>query len=115
MFNALQPGVFALSGWDLTGMLTLDAAQVADLHRRRRHALDQPRRPRPHGRNGEATQSEGGMPAGRSLYGTLPAQLAGPAVVRQSPAPRSSPSAASTAIATATQVDIPDVSHGRCS
>ena len=23
MFNALQPGVFALSGWDLCGMLTL--------------------------------------------------------------------------------------------
>ena len=25
MFNALQPGVFALSGWDLVGALTLDA------------------------------------------------------------------------------------------
>src|SRR3954452_10108372 len=31
MFNALQPGVFALSGWDLAGMLTVDAAEVADL------------------------------------------------------------------------------------
>ena len=31
MFNALQPGVFALSGWDLSGMLTVDAAEVADL------------------------------------------------------------------------------------
>ena len=31
MFNALQPGVFALSGWDLAGMLTMDAADVADL------------------------------------------------------------------------------------
>jgi hypothetical protein len=31
MFNALQPGVFALSGWDLSGMLTVDAAAVADL------------------------------------------------------------------------------------
>ncbi len=31
MFNALQPGVFALSGWDLAGMLTVDAADVADL------------------------------------------------------------------------------------
>ncbi len=31
MFNALQPGVFALSGWDLGGMLTVDAADVADL------------------------------------------------------------------------------------
>ena len=28
MFNALQPGVFALSGWDLVGALTLDQKQV---------------------------------------------------------------------------------------
>ena len=28
MFNALQPGVFALSGWDLVGMLTLDRNQM---------------------------------------------------------------------------------------
>ena len=28
MFNALQPGVFALSGWDLVGALTLDRKQV---------------------------------------------------------------------------------------
>ena len=33
MFNALQPGVFALSGWDLCGMLTLPADEVADLLR----------------------------------------------------------------------------------
>ena len=33
MFNALQPGVFALSGWDLCGMLTLPAAEVAELLR----------------------------------------------------------------------------------
>ena len=31
MFNALQPGVFALSGWDLTGMLTLPPEQVGEL------------------------------------------------------------------------------------
>ena len=31
MFNALQPGVFALSGWDLCGMLTLPADEVAEL------------------------------------------------------------------------------------
>ena len=29
MFNALQPGVFALSGWDLVGALTLDRKQVS--------------------------------------------------------------------------------------
>ena len=31
MFNALQPGVFALSGWDLCGMLTLQRSDVSDL------------------------------------------------------------------------------------
>ena len=31
MFNALQPGVFALSGWDLCGMLTLARDEVAEL------------------------------------------------------------------------------------
>src|SRR4029453_5764015 len=29
MFNAWQPGVFALSGWDLCGMLTLQRSQVS--------------------------------------------------------------------------------------
>ena len=31
MFNALQPGVFALSGWDLCGMLTLPPEEVSAL------------------------------------------------------------------------------------
>ena len=31
MFNAWQPGVFALSGWDLCGALTLDPAMLGDL------------------------------------------------------------------------------------
>lgn len=31
MFNALQPGVFALSGWDLCGMLTLPVSAVSEL------------------------------------------------------------------------------------
>ena len=31
MFNALQPGVFALSGWDLTGMLTVDRELIGHL------------------------------------------------------------------------------------
>ena len=30
-FNAWQPGVFALSGWDLLGALTLPKQEVADL------------------------------------------------------------------------------------
>ncbi|MDT5071446.1 MAG: hypothetical protein QOH82_766, partial [Mycobacterium sp.] len=33
MFNALQPGVFALSGWDMCGMLTLPPSEVAELLR----------------------------------------------------------------------------------
>ena len=44
MFNALQPGVFALSGWDLCGMLTLPADEVAELLEQRRHPVDPPRR-----------------------------------------------------------------------
>ncbi|HWE12221.1 MAG TPA: maltose alpha-D-glucosyltransferase [Solirubrobacteraceae bacterium] len=78
MFNALQPGVFALSGWDLAGMLTLDPASVADLIRdgdtrwinRGSHDLigigDLP-----------PTQWIR-LPAGRSLYGSLPEQLLDP-------------------------------------
>lgn len=31
LFNAMQPGVFALSGWDLCGMLTLPQDEVAEL------------------------------------------------------------------------------------
>jgi hypothetical protein len=31
MYNALQPGVFALSGWDLVGALTLPGQSVKTL------------------------------------------------------------------------------------
>ena len=79
MFNALQPGVFALSGWDLAGMLTIDPASVSDLImdgdtrwiNRGAHDLigiDDAQRTR-----------WGRLPAGRSLYGTLPEQLLDPA------------------------------------
>src|SRR5215217_6594793 len=76
MFNALQPGVFALSGWDLAGMLTVDAAEVADLIaegdtrwlNRGAHDL----------RGVDDPLREGRMPPGRSLYGTLGEQLADP-------------------------------------
>jgi trehalose synthase len=75
MYNAFQPGVFALSGWDLTGMLTTDPTQVADLIadgdtrwiNRGAHDLM--------GTNPKAERSEGGLPRARSLYGTLPNQL----------------------------------------
>ena len=78
MFNALQPGVFALSGWDLAGMLTIDPDTVSDLIKdgdtrwinRGSHDLigvDETRRTR-----------WGRLPSGRSLYGTLPDQLQDP-------------------------------------
>jgi trehalose synthase len=75
MFNALQPGVFALSGWDLCGMLTLERSRVSRLlasgdtrwiHRAAYDLMDY----RP-----EATESPSNMPRGTSLYGSLPQQL----------------------------------------
>jgi trehalose synthase len=74
MFNALQPGVFALSGWDLCGMLTLERSKVAWLlstgdtrwiHRAAYDLMDY----RP-----DATESLSKMPRGVSLYGTLATQ-----------------------------------------
>ncbi len=109
-YNAWQPGVFALSGWDLTGMLTLPEEQVADLvatgdtrwiERGAHDLLDVAP---------EAERSAAGMPRGRSLYGALPAQLDDP----ESFASRLAGILAvrrANAIATATQVDIPDVAH----
>jgi trehalose synthase len=78
MFNALQPGVFALSGWDLVGALTLDRKQVGWLlnegdtrwiHRSAYDLMDY----RP-----DATESLSKLPRGKSLYGSLPAQLKDP-------------------------------------
>jgi trehalose synthase len=78
MYNALQPGVFALSGWDLAGTLPLDPASVehlmgdADTRWINRGAHDLM------GFAPGATASASGIPLGRSLYGTLPEQLAEP-------------------------------------
>ena len=75
MFNALQPGVLALSGWDLCGLLTLERSRSARLlasgdtrwiHRAAYDLMDY----RP-----EATESPSKMPRGSSLYGSLPEQL----------------------------------------
>ena len=71
MFNALQPGVFALSGWDMCGMLTLPPADIAELLRggdtrwihRAAHDLM--------GVNPTATKSTAGMPRGRSSTAPL--------------------------------------------
>ena len=110
MYNAWQPGVFALSGWDLVGALTLDSAQVADLigdgdtrwiHRSAYDLMDY----RPH-----ATESRSKMPRATALYGPLSTQMTDPA----SFARRLSDILAVRArygIATATQLDVPAVSN----
>ncbi|KAA9106507.1 maltose alpha-D-glucosyltransferase [Microbacterium rhizomatis] len=109
-YNAWQPGVFALSGWDLTGTLTLPAEEVRALiasgdtrwiERGAHDLLDS---------SPEANFSRAGMPRARSLYGSLPAQLEQPGSfllglrdvieVRRE-----------HGIAVATQVDIPRVAH----
>ncbi len=75
MYNAWQPGVFALSGWDLCGVVALDVDQVAalvsggDTRWINRGAHDVM------GVNHEASESSSGLPKGKSLYGTLPQQL----------------------------------------
>jgi trehalose synthase len=109
-FNALQPGVFALSGWDLVGALTLERRQVARLlaegdtrwiHRSAYDLMDY----RP-----DATESLSQMPKGVSLYGALPTQLDDPtSFARQ----LSEMLAVRKryGIATGTQLDIPPVSN----
>ncbi|TWD13725.1 maltose alpha-D-glucosyltransferase [Marihabitans asiaticum] len=111
-YNALQPGVFALSGWDLVGALPLaaDHPKVAplleggDTRWVHRGAYDLM------GVAEEAAESGSGMPRARSLYGSLPDQLADERSfahrLRQLLHLRGY-----FQIATTTQVDIPDVSH----
>ncbi|MBP2366246.1 maltose alpha-D-glucosyltransferase [Pseudonocardia parietis] len=110
MFNAFQPGVFALSGWDLLGMLTLPPEQVSDLLSsgdtrwvsRPAHDLM--------GHRPDAEVSSSGMPRGRSLYGALPEQLADEtSFARQMQAILKVRK--HSGVATARQVDVPDVAH----
>jgi trehalose synthase len=74
-YNAMQPGVFALSGWDLVGALTLPAAAVrerladGDTRWINRGAYDLL------GSNPQALRSAAGMPRAVALYGSLPQQL----------------------------------------
>lgn len=78
MFNALQPGVFAISGWDLVGALTLDPSSVGSLVEDgdtrwiNRGSYDIM------GVNPEADASLSGMPKAPCLYDSLPEQLADP-------------------------------------
>jgi len=75
MFNAMQPGVFALSGWDLVGALPLEVHQVEHLmgdgdtrwlHRGAYDLADLAP---------QAEASAEGLPRARSLYGSLVEQL----------------------------------------
>jgi trehalose synthase len=110
MYNGLQPGVFALSGWDLCGMLPIDPARVATLladgdtrwiHRGAHDLM---------GLDPGSTASSAGMPRGRSLYGTIPEQLEQPdsfvSGLRGILQMRKR-----FGIAIARQVDVPDVAH----
>ncbi|WP_434577162.1 maltose alpha-D-glucosyltransferase [Pseudomonas sp. Z5-35] len=110
MFNAMQPGVFALSGWDLVGALPLPAEQVEHLmrdgdtrwiHRGAYDLVDL---------NPQAPLSAGEMPRPRTLYGSLPSQLKDPdsfaSQLRRILAARRAYD-----IAASRQILIPDVEH----
>jgi trehalose synthase len=109
-FNAWQPGVFALSAWDLLGILPLNPEDVAELiasgdtrwlERGAHDLMDL---------NPAASASGSGVPRGRSLYGSLPDQLDSVdsfasglrTILRVREA---------YGVATGTQLDVPDVAH----
>ena len=110
MFNAWQPGVFALSAWDLLGALPLPAETVRELiaggdtrwiHRGAHDLTDA---------NPGATTSASGMPRGRSLFGSLTEQLrredSFASRLKQILAVRTE-----YCIDVASQIDIPEVAH----
>jgi trehalose synthase len=76
--NAMQPGVFSLSSWDLVGALPLPAEAVAerledqDYRWINRGAVDLL------GTNPHARRSAYGVPRAQALYGSLPEQLRDP-------------------------------------
>lgn len=78
LYNALQPGIFALSGWDLVGALTLPSSSVTalmadgDTRWINRGAYDLG------GVNPSASASASMLPRATALYGPLPAQLQRP-------------------------------------
>jgi trehalose synthase len=110
MYNAMQPGVFALSGWDLVGALPLAADDVAHLmadgdtrwvHRGAYDLVDL---------NPEAELSAGQMPRSKTLYGSLNHQLQDPqsfaSQLQKILAVRSA-----YGIAASRQILVPDVEH----
>jgi trehalose synthase len=78
MYNAFQPGVFALSGWDLVGALPLPPAAVealmadGDTRWIERGAYDLV------AANPDARTSQAGIPRAASLYGPINEQLEQP-------------------------------------
>jgi len=110
MFNALQPGVFSVSGWDLLGMLTLDPEKIApllatgDTRWIHRSAYDLM------GLQAESEQPRSGMPKALSMYGPLPQQLKDQASF-VSQLQRILALRSRYGIATSTQVDVPEVSN----
>jgi len=74
-FNAMQPGAFVVSGWDLVGAMPVAREQVRDrlkdkdcrwLNRGAYDLMDF---------DADATMSQAGLPRATSLYGTVPNQL----------------------------------------
>jgi trehalose synthase len=110
MYNALQPGVFALSGWDLAGIMALDRKSVAELTAQgdtrwiNRGAHDIM------GTSPDAVTSSAGMPRARSLYGPLPEQLQNPSSFARR-LQRILAVREESGIATGALLDVPDVSN----
>jgi trehalose synthase len=107
-YNAFQPGVFALSGWDLVGALTLPQATVrerladGDTRWINRGAYDLI------GANPRAKLSSAGLPRSTAIYGSLPAQLRDPDSFASQLA-RMLKARADMRLYTARVVDIPNV------
>jgi len=110
MYNAMQPGVFALSGWDLVGALPLPADQVVHLmgdgdtrwiHRGAYDLVDL---------NPDAPLSAGLMPRPKTLYGSLTTQLKDPDSFA-SQLKRILAARRAYDIAASRQILIPDVQH----
>jgi len=79
MYNAMQPGVFACSGWDLVGALPLDEKLIEDLLADgdtrwvNRGAVDLLNS------NLNAKKSSSGLPKAQALYGPIHEQMKNPA------------------------------------
>lgn len=110
MFNAWQPGVFALSGWDLVGAITIDPDDIKSLladgdtrwiNRGAYDLMDE---------NTDANESFAKIPKALSLYGSIPEQLENEnSFVRKIQQVISIRDG--IGISQAEQLEVPDVSH----